>query len=167
MRRKLENEFPRFAAAFEKMEIEDIEDPLTGEEIADLESRLNVVLPPSYKRFLSCMQGFTAFSGSVQMSTEHPFFHEFESFDKLSKEQQNAISQKGQSWPPPSEGMLCFAEFFMDADGDQVLFDMDNRDSNGECAVYYYSHEDSPASIRKIADSFEEWINEFPYYECF
>lgn len=71
-----------------------------------------------------------------------------------------AIKAKGQSWPPPTEGMLCFAEYFRDADGDQVLFDVSEGLKDGEYPVYYYSHESIPATVAKVADSFSEWLND-------
>jgi hypothetical protein len=101
----------------------------------------------------------------IQIGEEHPFFHKFEPFEKLTSEKQMAVKQKGGTWPPPSNGMLCFAEFFMEGDGDQVLFDIKQKDANGEYRVYYYNH-DEP-SVRKIADSFGQWLNEFPNYEEF
>jgi len=85
----------------------------------------------------------------------------------LTKQQQNRIDKTRVSWPPPSQGMLCFAEFFMEADGDQVLFDIKQKNKYGEYSVYYYAHENRPPTIRKIADSFEQWLNEFPDYEAF
>jgi hypothetical protein len=33
------------------------------------------------------------------------------------------VDFKGGGWPPPSQGMLCFAEYSLEADGDQVLFE--------------------------------------------
>lgn len=63
--------------------------------------------------------------------------------------------------------MLCFAEFFMDADGDQVLWDISGGLRDGEYPIYYYAHEARPPSVRKIADSFETWLGEFLNYREF
>ena len=138
-------QFPKFAANSDKIDIEYELDPLTDQEIGKLEKDLNIELPASYKRFLKCTKGFFPFGGSVQMSETHPFFHK----------------------TGPTSGMLCFAEFFMEGDGDQVLFDVTQKVGNCEYPVYYYDHEDKPPSVRKIANNFEQWLSEFPNYECF
>jgi hypothetical protein len=57
--------------------------------------------------------------GVVQFGKQHAFFHEFEPLRSLTPAQRSAVKQKGGAWPPPTDGMLCFAEFFMEADGDQ------------------------------------------------
>jgi hypothetical protein len=57
--------------------------------------------------------------------------------------------------PPASHGMLCFAEFFMEAEGDQVLLDFSGGLRGGEYPIYYYAHGARPPSVRKLADSFE------------
>ena len=145
MTETLKIQFPKFAAIADKIEIENELAPMTGEEISNLEKDLNIVLPASYKRFLKCTKGFSAFGGSVQMGVGHPFFHKV----------------------PPTEGMLCFAEFFMEGDGDQVLFDVSQKVENFEYPVYYYAHEDNPPSIRQIAVNFEQWLMEFSNYEAF
>jgi hypothetical protein len=161
----LEQQFPKFAANMHKLNMGQQLDSLSDQEISSLEARLNIQLPPSYKRFLKCTRGFTALGGIVQMSYEHPFVHNFPPYDQLTEEQKASINQKGGDWPPPSQGMLCFAEFFMEGDGDQVLFDTSHKDELGEYPVYYYAHD--PGTVRKIASSFEQWLNEFPEYEEF
>ena len=55
--------------------------------------------------------------------------------------------------------MLCFAEYFAEADGDQVLFDTSHQ-SGGEFPVVYYAHERRPPVVRTLAPSFEQFINE-------
>lgn len=54
--------------------------------------------------------------------------------------------------------MLCFAEFFLEADGDQVLFDVSGGLVAGEYPVVYYAHEGSPPSVRRVAGSFAEFL---------
>jgi len=63
--------------------------------------------------------------------------------------------------------MLCFAEFFMEADGDQVLWDVSRGLVDGEYPIYYYAHEARPPSVRKLADCFDTWLGEFLQYEEF
>ncbi len=163
----LENQFPEFASNMDNLDIEQRLGPLTGQDIIDIETSLDIELPPSYKRFLKCTRGFWAFGGIIQMGEQHPFFHDFKPFDQLTEREKGIVNQSGGNWPPPSEGMLCFSEFFMESDGDQVLFDIKQKDENGEFPVYYYSHDSQPPRIRKIADSFEQWLIEFPKYEEF
>lgn len=163
----LKTYFPNFWKNIEKLDIEDELDAITEEGILELEKNLGIVLPPSYKQFLLCTQGFEAFGGMVQLGEQHPFFHKFKSLNELTPQQQKMVKQKGGIWPPPSNGMLCFAEFFMEADGDQVLFDVSQKDENGEYPVYYYAHDSRPPEVRKIAGSFGQWLNEFPDYKEF
>ena len=163
----LDDQFPVFTSKINKLNIEQKKEALTDKQIKDLEVQLNIKLPPSYKKFLKCTGGFWAFDGAVQLDGQHPFIHKFKPYNQYTEQQKNTIDRKGGTWPPPSHGMLCFAEFFMEADGDQVLFDIKQRNECGEYPVYYYAHEDHPPTIRKIADSFEQWLNEFPDYEEF
>ncbi len=135
----------------------------TEAELEELESSLGLALPESYKKLLRCSRGFWLFDGAIQLSTGHPFFHEFPRLEQLSRVQQLAVRTRGGSWPPASNGMLCFAEFFMEADGDQVLFDVSNGLIDGEYPVMYYAHEEQGRG-RKLADSFEQWLNEFLDY---
>lgn len=77
------------------------------------------------------------------------------------------VEAKGGTWPPPSQGMLCFGEFFMEADGDQVLFDVSGGLQHGEYPVMYYAHESCPPTVRKLADTFEQWLDGFLDYKEF
>ena len=61
--------------------------------------------------------------------------------------------------------MVCFAEFFMEADGDQVLFDVAKGMVNGEYPIMYYAHESNPPTVRKLAGDFETFLNDFLDYE--
>ena len=52
----------------------------------------------------------------------------------------------------------------MEADGDQVLWDVSGGLRAGEYPIFYYAHEARPPSVRKLADSFETWLGEFLSY---
>ena len=146
--------------------IEHVEPGASDSDLVDLESSLGVQLPGSYKALLKCSRQFWLFGGAIQFGCQHPFIHDFPSYDELAPSQQQMVQRKsGGVWPPPSNGMLCFAEFFMDADGDQVLFDITNGFSNDEYPVMYYSHESRPPSVRRLADDFETFLNDFLDYE--
>lgn len=101
------------------------------------------------------------------MSGAHSFFHDFEPLDVLTPQQRRVVAKRGGVWPPASNGMLCFAEFFMEADGDQVLFDVRRPGADSEYPVMYYAHEASPPSVRQIAANFREWIEGFLDYPEF
>jgi hypothetical protein len=154
----LESDFPQFAALLPGAVVEEVLPGLDLEGITELESRLGIPLPASYKQFLQRCNGLWLFGGAVQFGSQHPFFHDFPPLDSLSPQQLKVVKQRGGKWPPPSQGMLCFAEYFLEADGDQVLFKVDDGLVNGEYPVYYYAHEDSPTRVTRIADSFGDWI---------
>ena len=147
--------------------IEEVLEGASEEELAALERDLRLDLPPSYRAFLRCTRGVWFFGGIVQMSPAHPFFHEFPSIAELTPAQRSAVHARGGTWPPPSAGMLCFAEFFMEADGDQVLFDVTRRAADGELPVMYYAHDDSPPSVRELAPNFRAWLEQFLEYPGF
>lgn len=170
MLERLQPEFPRFASLLADGYGEPVENmlrPLTDKQINQKQSALGVPLPESYRRFLRCTGGLWLLGGTIQFNAKNPFFHRFPALDALSSKQREIVHAKGGGWPPPSQGMLCFAEFSMEADGDQVLFDVGNGLIDGEYPVKYYAHAARPPSVRKLADSFEEFIESFLTYDAF
>ncbi len=130
----LREHFPRFMARFET-ELEEVKPPLTTDEISQLETRLGLILPVSYKIFLRCTRGFQLFSPVVNFLAGFPRF--------------------------PSDNTphrLYFANYFKEADGDQVFFDVSQGLQDGEYPVHYYCHEDRPPTTWHLADSFAEWL---------
>jgi hypothetical protein len=155
--------FPEFAGALarrpdEPYLVEHVLPAASDADIRVLEDALRVPLPNSYKSLLRLCRGFWLSGGMVQLGPEHPFFHDFPPLERLSPQQRSVVRQRGGSWPPPSQGMLCFAEYFVEADGDQALWDVRQGLQDGEYPVYYYAHEGRPASVRRIASSFGEWL---------
>ena len=127
MPQRFQKDFPDFYQRLierEGAEIEQILPPASDIEIGELERRLGVPLPESYKRLLRCARGFWLLGGIIQFGSQHPFYHDFPPLEQLTPPQRKMLERKGGGWPPPSQGMLCFAEFFMEADGDQVLWDV-------------------------------------------
>jgi len=170
MPNRFQRDFPAFYECLIERDGADIEEILPAAsdgEIAELEHRLRVPLPASYKRLLRCARGFWLLGGVIQFGKGHPFFHNFLPLDQLTPRQRDGVIANGGAWPPPSQGMLCFAEFFMEADGDQVLWDVSGGLCDGEYPIYYYAHEESPPSVRKLAESFESWLGEFLRYPSF
>jgi hypothetical protein len=105
--------------------------------------------------------------GVVQFGSQHPFVHDFPPLDALNPQQKRMFALKGGPWPPASQGMLCFAEFFMEADGDQVLFDTSQGPVDGEYPIMYWAHEDRPPSVRQLASSFSGFMEGFLEYPAF
>jgi hypothetical protein len=159
--------FPRFARLAADRELEHVLPSATTPEVDALERQLGLKLPESYKALLQCARGFWLMGGVVQFGSEHPFVHNFPPLDTLSPQQRRMVALKGGSWPPASQGMLCFAEFFMEADGDQVLFDTSHGLVDGEYPIMYWAHEDRPPSVRQLAASFDGFMNGFLEYPAF
>ncbi len=151
-------DFPTFSELLPNSEPENVLPLRSAGELAELERALGAELPDSYKRFLNTCGGLWMLGGAIQMGSTHPFFHDFPEYEELTPQQQSLIQSRGGVWPPPSQGMLCFAEYFLESDGDQVLFDVSGGLVNGEYPVYYYAHEASPARVSRVAESFAAWI---------
>jgi cell wall assembly regulator SMI1 len=133
----------------------EIEPAAPAEQIAATENLLGIPLPASYKQFLLISAG-VSFGGSLQIGLLQTFFHDFPKQESLSEQARRTIARRGGVWPPPSQGMLRFADYFLEADGDQALFDVSQGLNDGEYPVIYYDH-DTP-SIRKLADSFRDFV---------
>jgi hypothetical protein len=159
----LNGSFPTFYQLLRAGKSEPVEEVLpaaTEDDIAAIEDGLGIPLPHSYKQFLRCTRGFNLRGGVIRFGQEMPFFHDFPPFGRLTPRQREAVRRKGGGWPPPSQGMLCVAEYWRDADGDQVLFDVADGLKDGEYPVVYYAHEDNPPSVEPLADSFAQWLEE-------
>lgn len=159
--------FPRFVRAARGRHLENILPPATATDIEALEAELGLPLPESYKALLRCARGFWLKGGVVQFGSQHPFVHDFPPLESLTPQQRRVVAQKGGPWPPASQGMLCFAEFFMEADGDQVLFDTSRGLVGGEYPIMYWAHDERPPSVRQLASSFSEFMEEFLTYTSF
>jgi len=159
--------FPRFASLARNHDLEHVLPPAPASALARLEQELGLALPDSYKALLRCARGFWLMGGVVQFGSQHPFFHDFPPLDQLTEQQRQVVTMKGGPWPPVSQGMLCFAELFMEADGDQVLFDTRGGMIDGEYPIMYWAHEGRPPSVRKLAASFGEFMESFLEYPAF
>ncbi len=159
--------FPKFAELAPQFGLEGLLPGASSEEIAQIESIAGVPLPESYKQLLQCTRGLWLMGGVVQFGEQHPFVHDFAPFDSLPPTHQAVVMQRGGSWPPPSNGMLCFAEFWLETDGDQVLFDTSQGLVHGEYPIVYYAHSARPQKVRLLASSFRQFVEEFLQYEAF
>jgi len=115
---------------------------------------LGVPLPLSYKQFLRIARGISAFGGLRIYGDA--WYRNWPPFESLTPRQ---LLTRKTTWPPPSEGMLCFANYCLEADGDNVLFDVSQGLVDGEYPVYYYYHE--APSVTKVADSFTEFLEDY------
>jgi len=167
MLNELANSFPRFTLLARQHQLRHVLPPVTDSDIALIEEQLALPLPETYKALLRCARGFWLKGGLIQFGSQHPFVHDFPSFDSLTPQQRELVAFKGGPWPPASQGMLCFAEFFMEADGDQVLFDTAAGLIAGEYPIMYWAHESRPPSVRQLAASFKEFMETFLEYPEF
>jgi len=139
----LEADFPRFAR-FLRRNLETIEFMDVGasdEDIAAWESSLNAALPAAYKRFLNCCRS-VELGDTLKFGLPHMFIHESPAGSKL-----------------PTDGLLCFGDCWLEADGDQVLF----GEATADPPVFYYAH-DVP-ELRQVARNFVEWVEGIPKWD--
>jgi hypothetical protein len=141
------------------MVIDEILSGLTPEEIKGREQELGVPLPDSYKRFLSAVGGFSLFDGAVQFNRSHPYRDDFPKYESLSEDAKRQVASNGGLWPPPSDGMVCFGEYFEGDVGCSVLFNTNEGRRDGEYPIVYYYYRASPPRVAPIADSFPQWLN--------
>lgn len=165
---RLRDQFPLFVDVVDRGKGDPIEHVLPGataDEIDTVESAVGLQLPVSYRNFLRITRGFWLMGGPVQFRKQYPSVHDFPKLEEPTPPQQQVVTAKGGRWPPPNQGMLCFAEFFLEADGDQVLFDVSAGLIDCEYPVVYYAHEDRPPSVRRLADNFSSFLSECLSYE--
>ncbi len=142
--------FPTFSQLAPNYDLESVQAAASQDEIVRIEKNLNLPLPQAYKDLLSCTRGFWLMGGVVQFDLQHPFLHPYSIETKTSE----------------SVEYLCFAEFFMEADGDQVLFDLRGGLQSGEYPIVYYAHS-AKQKIRLLANTFTEFMENFLAYEEF
>lgn len=154
--------FPDFVAKIDSgsgIVMDEVLPGLEAEEVGVCEQELGVPLPESYKQFLRAARGFWLSDGAVQFSGNHPYLHKFPDYESLSTEGKNQVAANGGIWPPPSDGMVCFAEYFEGDVGCSVLFDVKAGLRAGEYSVVYYYYRATPPHLVQAADSFLEWLN--------
>jgi SMI1-KNR4 cell-wall len=138
--------FPAFSQLAPDYDLELEQAAASQDEIANIEKALNLPLPQAYKNLLSCTRGFWLMGGAVQFDSQHPFVHPY------------SIASANE--------FLCFAEFFMEADGDQVMFDLRGGLQNGEYPIVYYAHA-AKQKTRILANNFTEFMENFLTYPGF
>jgi hypothetical protein len=142
----LAGHFPRFAR-FLKANLDEVDQCKPGLDdaaLARLEQDLGLRLPGAYRTFLRCAREVVV-GDTLQITSAHPFVHD---------SARVAL---------PTQGMLCIGEYWLDADGDQVLFDLRKEfapDTADDPPVLYYDH--GRPAVRPIANSFTAWIEALP-----
>jgi hypothetical protein len=135
--------FPKFARFLGRRaaDVDELDGPASEQEIDEIERRLGVPLPISYRRFIACARTLSldGFSMGLSQVFTHP------------------ASISTQSPPVPA---LCIAEYWLEADGDQVLVETHPQPAE-DPPVYYYAHADG-GKVRKLAASFSAWIESLP-----
>lgn len=136
--------FPVFARFLQQHagDIDVLEEPASQTEIAAAERELGAPLPLIYKRFLECTKALrvSGLAIGLEQVLRHP---------ALIGEQ------------PDAAEAICVAEFWLEADGDQVLFECRPQPSP-DPPVYYYAHSASTGKVRALAKSFSAWIEGLP-----
>jgi len=134
--------FPKFAR-FLKANLDEVEQCSPGLDeagLARLEEALGLRLPGAYRMFLGCVREIVV-GDTLQLTADHPFVHD------------------SAKVALPTQGMLCVGEYWLHADGDQVLFDL-RTPGGDDPPVLYYDH--GQPGVRPIAPSFTAWIESLP-----
>jgi hypothetical protein len=138
----LSGRFPRFAR-FLKANLEEVDQCRAGLDdaaLARLETELGLRLPGAYRAFLQCVREIVV-GDTLQMTSLHPFVHD------------------SATVALPTQGMVCIADYWLEADGDQAMLDL-RDDAGDDPPVLYYDH--GRPAVRTIAKSFTAWIEALP-----
>jgi len=132
--------FPKLARFLSRKldQVEELGEPASDEQIEHLEQSLGAKLPASYSKFLTCTS-VLVYSDWAQIGLPYTFRHP-------------------DAPDLPSAGRICFGEYWLEGDGDQVVFD--DADADREPAVLYYNH--SEPSVRMLAEDFTAWLESLP-----
>ena len=109
-------------------------------EIQEIERLLGIPLPHSFRSFLACVNGYILNRPVAQMHRDHV-------------------------WKHPT-GTICFANYFWEADGDQVVFDISQGLIDGEYPVLYYAHDfarQENKGLRRIARLLWRMVRRFGF----
>ena len=153
----LEPHFPSFVKKLRRhseTNLEFTQPGISDADLASIESSIGCPLPEIYKTFLRSVRELWLIGGAIQFGPQHPFVHSFQPYAQQPHPFQHDI--KSQNYD-----LICFAEYCLEADGDQVVFDVSQGLIDAEYPVLYYAHETRPPSVRKLFDSFSGFLNGF------
>ncbi len=136
---QLRPHFPEFVrqASASRGRVTDLLPPASEAHLAELEAQLGLPLPPSYRRFLSVTRGFTGDDDTLRLDDGHPRPH------------------PGLGGP---SAFLSFADWWLEGDGDEALFVVEEGRTEGELPVAYYAHAEPRVEV--VCGSFRAWVEE-------
>jgi hypothetical protein len=136
--------FPKFAQFLRKRagEIDQMEEPAHESDIAKVEQVLGVPLPGAYRQLLKCTRAVNL--GGLSICLEDTGSHP-------------AVipGEKG------SSAAICIAEYWLEADGDQVLVECSSTPEH-DPPVFYYAHAVGSHTARRLAPSLSTWLESLP-----
>lgn len=133
-------DFPELAR-FLRRNPGEVESMLPGAGETELDELARTVgLPAAYRTFLSHTRELVV-GDTLRLTEDHPFTH------------------TSPTVALPTEGMLCFGEYWLEADGDQVLFDLRDGVSD-DPPVWYYAH--GRRVVERVAPTFTAWLESLP-----
>lgn len=130
--------YPKFARLLTRRSdlITELLPGATDDELVAMERSLGLNLPASLKTLLHASRHIQL--EAFALGTFYIFTHELRS-----------------GAPSPSDGMLNFGDCWLEADGDQMLFDPRDLPAD-DPPVYYYAHE--VPEVRPLRKSFSAWL---------
>lgn len=145
----LAKHFPKFARFLKKHadDIDQLEEPATEAEILAAEQSVDASLPESLKQLLRSTRGLSrdGFAIGLAQIFPHP-----------------AVL----SGRPAAVRTVCIADYWLEADGDQVVIAASPNPCE-DVPVYYYGHATGVNTARELAGSLSAWLESLPRSSVF
>jgi hypothetical protein len=140
----LAKHFPKLGRFLKKEidAIDQLDEPASDAELGVAEQSLGAPLPAMVRQFLSCTKGLALDGLAIGLTQcfRHPA----------------AVAVQGEDRPA-----VCLADYWLEADGDQVLIEAVQTPSD-DPPVYYYAHAAGNQAARQLAPSFSAWLESLP-----
>lgn len=138
---RLDGRFPDFAQFLRRRarELDDFGPSASKEDLEILRSAIGESIPRSLREFLLHTRSFRV-GNLIDFDIEDMAPLDF--------------SEIPESERPRAHGMVLLCNFWLEADGDQLVFDQ-HEVVGGECPIFYYSHESRPPRLTRVADTFD------------
>lgn len=136
--------FQKFARFLKKRasDIDQLAEPASESDIRTLEEGLGISLPMVVIQFFKCTKSLRL--DGLSLGLDQVFQH------PASIDEQHSATKA-----------ICIAEYWLEADGDQVLLESTSRPAD-DPPVFYYAHSGGKIKVRKLASSFSAWIESLP-----
>ena len=115
--------------------------PATEDELDELQDRIGGAIPPSLRKFLLCTRSLRLEDPVIEFDIDFIFSAEFRHNPERKRRRPEVLV------------MVRLCEFWLEGDGDQLAFDPQRRQSDGECPVFYCPH--SRPRVTQVADGFD------------